>query len=85
MSKPWNKKRKPKPLRDKCFVDGCKRRGGEKFTCRTCEGLGRKKPYELAACVLHREEALAKVKKHTLVKHPVNIVRATIAGLKGEL
>ena len=92
MSRPGRRKpKKDKPHRGPCFAKECKERGGEIFHCITCEQLrdaGKKTDadvFRIQTCVLHRDKAIAKIKTHALVKHPVNIVKVTIAGLKGEL
>jgi hypothetical protein len=51
--------------------------------CLTCEGLGRE-VFARQACDLHDAEALAEVKRHALVAHPINILRVLVAGLRGE-
>lgn len=85
-------KKKPKPHRGSCNVTKtCKQRGGEMFHCRTCEELrdaGKKtddEVYRVQFCVGHRDKGIAKIKRHALLAHPVNILRVTVAGLKGEL
>jgi hypothetical protein len=85
-------KKREKPHRGRCTVaKKCKHRGGEIFHCITCEQLrdaGKKtdaEVFRIQTCVAHRDKAIAKIKTHALVKHPVNILKVTIAGLKGEL
>lgn len=71
-----------------CFVSGCPHPAGETFECITCEKLvakgKRKSVYGLPACVYHRETAYTTLKQHALAAHPVNILRGTMAVLKGE-
>lgn len=91
MSQPRRRRKKVEPHRGDCFDSECKERGGEKFHCITCESLrdaGKKKAgdvFVIQTCVIHRDKAIEKIKKHALVAHPVNILRATVAGLKGNL
>ena len=91
MSQPKRRKKKEKPHRGPCFDDSCEERGGEIFHCITCEDLrdaGKKKPdevFSIQCCVFHRDAAVDKIKRHALIAHPVNILRATVAGLKGNL
>jgi hypothetical protein len=83
--------KKQKPHQGPCFIEGCKGRGGEIFHCRTCEALvaaGKKKEddvFRLQVCTQHRDEALWLMKRHALLAHPFNILRATGAALKGQL
>lgn len=79
-----------KPHRGDCYAKGCEERGGEMLHCATCDALvaagKRLEPaFTIQACIYHRFDALAKMKTHTMVGHPANIVRAVMAGLKGEL
>ena len=76
--KQWKNRQpgKEKPLKGPCYRDNCNFQGGEKFTCKTCERLSVDPPFSIQVCFLHREEAIATIKKHALIKHPVNIVRA---------
>ncbi len=58
------------------------------MTCEQLRDAGKKTDAEvftIQTCGLHRERALQIIKRHALVAHPINIVRATIAGLRGEL
>lgn len=83
-------KKRGKPHKGSCYTEGCKGRGGEKFECLTCEKLyfaGKRTKDEIfviQACSKHRFQALADVKKHAVVKHPVNLLRVMGAALKGE-
>ena len=77
-------KKTGKPHKGPCYADDCDRRGGEIFACVTCEDLGRENPFRLQACSLHRFDALQEVKRHAVVKHPVNLLRVMGAALKGE-
>lgn len=80
---------KPKPLKGRCDVEGCKRRGGEKFECIACIELAAAgklegKAFSRKPCIDHRDAAIAAMKRHVLVKHPANILRVAVAALKGE-
>jgi hypothetical protein len=66
-----------------CFHNGCPLNGDETFHCSTCEELEKKKPYRIQTCSLHRADAVAKIKRHVLVKHPSNLLKATGAVLAG--
>ena len=46
--------------------------------------LHKEKPFQIQCCGEHWEAGLKKVKAHALIKHPTNILRVTLAGLKGE-
>lgn len=65
-----------------CAHANCNAYVYQKAECLTCKRLG--KSFVKLACLHHYEAALSAVRRHALVKHPVNILRATIAGLKGE-
>lgn len=72
-----------------CSTEACTARAKVKHECLTCEKLreaGKLKgePFVVYACARHGEEALTAVKKHALASHPANILRATVAALKGE-
>jgi len=67
-----------------CAHSDCEANAYSKASCITCEELGAQKPAGYAFCLAHQDWAIAKIKKHALVKHPVNIVRAVAAGLRGE-
>ena len=86
------KRKKVKPHRGKCTATKrCEERGGEMFHCVTCENLrdaGKledDKVFRIQTCVPHRDHAVVRMKRHALVAHPVNILRVTVAALKGEL
>lgn len=93
MSKPWNRKKPPKPKRHRgpCYAQDCKRNGGIIHHCITCETLAEAGKieetaiYRVQTCDHHAFKALQKIRKHALLAHPVNILRATVAGLKGDL
>ena len=61
----------------------CTARAKTKFECRTCEDTG-KDVFTLFACAFHAEEVQKQIRRHALVKHPVNIVRVAAAVLKGD-
>lgn len=73
---------KPKKLKERCC--SCRRRAKVKHECITCIELGRETVFTVCACFFHADSALQDIKKHTLVAHPVNLLRAGIAALKGE-
>ena len=79
----------PKPNFGPCQHAECLRKARATFTCRTCEDLhaaGRRETItEIAFCHPHQPWAAEKIRRHALTKHPVNLVRAFVAGLKGEL
>lgn len=69
-----------------CGVESCGRRGVGIYTCTTCERLGHGVPHSIVFCETHRDHAYDLMKVHAIKAHPlVNIPRAIIAGLKGEL
>ncbi len=70
-------------LKERCGHDGCYRRAQVKHECRTCDELG-KEIFTVAACGHHATGAMEEIKRHCLVKHPVNILRGVGAALKGE-
>lgn len=65
-----------------CFKKGCTKKAIGMDECLTCEKLG--KAHRVLSCEIHRGAGLAAVKKHSLVKHPANLLRVVAAGLKGE-
>jgi hypothetical protein len=75
-------------LKLECFKKGCTEKGVGMDECLTCEQLvaagKRTKAFRVVSCAQHRLDGLAAVKKHALVKHPVNLLRVIAAGLKGE-
>lgn len=81
------KKKKPK-ITAKCSYDDCNRRAKAKHECITCEYLldaGKvESVHTVYACGHHQAEGLAAMKRHALTAHPINIVRAAVAALKGE-
>lgn len=81
----------PKPKKER-FKEKCSWRAEDqictvravtKFECRTCEATG-KEVFTLFSCAVHSPELQGQVRRHALVKHPVNIVRVAAAVLKGE-
>ena len=56
--------------------------------CVTCEKITAKHPthvpFSCKACRKHGEQALIAVKRHALTAHPSNLLRATVAALRGE-
>lgn len=66
---------------EECYVQDCATLG-DLIICVTCEKLG--KDTSWAACPAHWDQGVADMKKHALVGHPVNILRAVGAGLRGE-
>jgi len=77
--------KKHKKSRDKgdCFHSGCPLNGDETFHCSTCEKLEKKKPFSIQTCFQHRADAVAKIKRHVLIKHPSNLVGAAAAVVTG--
>lgn len=75
-------------IRAKCSHTGCRRSAKAKHECLTCEKLveaGKaEEVFALCACGHHQADILAKMKKHILTAHPVNILRGVVAQLKGE-
>jgi hypothetical protein len=67
-----------------CFVEECQNNGATIHECLTCVNLHKEKPFQIQCCGEHWEAGLKKVKAHALIKHPTNILRVTLAGLKGE-
>lgn len=79
---------KPKKRRLSSPCDFCKRRAKAKHECITCDWLKKDGKtdaiFTVHACGHHQEEGMAKIRKHALVAHPINLIRAAIAALKGE-
>lgn len=71
-------------FKERCSHDDCRRRAKAKHECVTCEKLASEERFFLFSCAYHHEPVKARVKRHALVAHPVNILRATGAALKGE-
>jgi hypothetical protein len=71
-----------------CDIGECTRRARIAHQCRTCEALrsaGKMgSVYTVQACTTHNDEALRRIKKHALVSHPANLLKAFVAGLRGE-
>ena len=78
--------KKTKKLKERCR--SCRRRAKVKHECKTCIKLQEAGKVEtvftICACSFHAEKALQDMKKHALVAHPVNLLRAGVAALKGE-
>lgn len=100
MGKPGRRRKpRPKPEKGPCFKvfkkeegaeSRCGNRGVIVHHCRICEDLAaagklKGEPYKIQTCVHHHDEAVQEIKKHALVAHPVNLLRAGVAALKGEL
>lgn len=66
----------------------CPSKAVVEYVCIACEHLAQNKPnreiHASYGCKNHSEWALARMKKHALTKHPVNLLRAVAAGLAGE-
>lgn len=77
-----------KRLKERCGHPGCRRRAKAKHECLTCEKLvaaGKSETVFFAAgCGEHANETIQRIKRHALTAHPVNILRAVGAQLKGE-
>lgn len=69
-------------VKETCFWEHCEQKGVHKVECITCEAAG--KAHVVFACVLHHPDALTAVKRHAVVKHPVNLLRVVAAGLRGD-
>ncbi len=71
-----------------CFVKGCRRGAKVKYECRTCESLVEASKassvHTVKACRYHGGRGMQAIRRHALIKHPVNILRAGLAALKGE-
>ncbi len=80
MSRP---RQRPPKLKERCSHEGCNARAKQKHECLTCEKLG-KEVFTIAGCREHASWALTMVKRHALVKHPVNMLRVGAAALRGE-
>lgn len=70
-----------------CSFKNCNERVRAELHCRTCDALHDEKPkkprFSVKTCREHSEWATAKIKKHTLARHPSNLARATLHALKG--
>ena len=60
-------------IKGRCFVKSCRRKAKIKHECRTCE------KHTILVCAIHGARGLQAIRRH-----PVNILRATVAALKGE-
>lgn len=78
------KAEKARIAKNDCSTDGCDNKAKVEYACIACEHLKKKKPYVQYACSQHSAVAATATKKHTLTKHPVNLLRAIAAGLAGE-
>jgi hypothetical protein len=73
-----------------CSKPKCKRNAFSKFSCKTCEALldeGRLcagNVVEYLFCSSHQDWAVERIKRHTMIGHPANVMRAIAAGLRGE-
>lgn len=67
-----------------CFVEGCRRRARVQHECLTCEAKNPDEIHTVKACRKHGARAMQAIRRHALVAHPVNLLRATAAALKGE-
>jgi hypothetical protein len=89
MSKPYGKRKHTRDrkradqVKGKCDFEGCTARSKVKQECLTCERL-RKEVYTVNACHAHAAWSQQKIRRHSLVKHPSNIVGAIGAALGGE-
>jgi len=69
--------------------ENCQNNGNRTYHCRTCEEIAGPAPdkgevFSVQTCDEHDAEAQKKMKRHVLIKHPVNIARLTLAALKEE-
>jgi hypothetical protein len=75
-------------IKGPCNIDGCRRKAKIKFDCLTCEALveaGKTKTaFAVRVCKPHGARGQQRIRRHALVAHPVNILRAGLAALKGE-
>lgn len=73
-------------LREPCDV--CQKMDVARYECKTCESLvAAGKDYKIfttRGCAEHIEVARSKMRQHAMLGHPVNIVRAAAAALRGE-
>ena len=69
----------------RCSHPDCNAKAKREMACVTCEQIKADEPFKLKSCHKHFEALQQKIRKHALVKHPVNILGAVVAGLKGEL
>lgn len=69
-------------VKEACFEKDCKLKGVSKKECIACEKRG--KAHVIHHCVVHAGEAMTAIKRHVLLKHPVNMLRVVVAGLRGE-
>lgn len=70
-------------IKGQCFIEGCHRKAKVAHECLTCEKLD-KPIHTVKACRIHQARAMQAIRRHALVAHPVNLVRAIVATLKGE-
>lgn len=69
-----------------CSRKNCDRRAKIELHCKTCDDLAvqkGRKLHSVKACREHGEWAIAKIKRHSLVAHPLNLLRATTHALGG--
>lgn len=74
---------RPERIHGTCSYEGCERKALQKHECRGCEAKG-KDVFTLKTCQYHHEEIKGMMKKHAYTKHPVNLLRAVVAGLRGQ-
>ncbi|MDP2607295.1 MAG: hypothetical protein Q8S00_32560 [Deltaproteobacteria bacterium] len=75
-----------------CYFEGCKRKAVRTFHCKTCEAMqlqGKREEKDVVRiphCLTHLDDAITAIKHHAIAGHPLlNVPRAVLAGLKGEL
>ena len=76
--------KRPERIEGTCSFEGCERHAVQNHECLTCEAKQKEEVFSLKTCPYHHEQIRARMKKHALTAHPVNILRAVVAGLKGQ-
>ena len=60
-----------------CSVEGCLAKPRTQHKCKACGHI-------MKSCRRHGDQIWEEMKRHALVKHPVNLLGAVAAALKGE-
>ena len=85
-------KRKARDL-GPCFKHPtCQNNGNRTYHCMTCEAVAKEKcadpdmskVFKVQTCDEHDALAQKTIKRHAIVKHPSNLLKLTLAALRGE-
>lgn len=67
-------------IKGRCSYPECKAKARIQHDCLTCNS----ETFRACKCEEHRIWAAEKIRRHALTAHPVNILRAMVAALRGE-